>query len=221
MRKTSTFFAILFTEKCYICKIVEQKSENIMRVLLTVFIWLSAMCSAQAQTKAQILQSIKDAYAQAQESAANDGKGGNQRKCLDITLHDEGGYAGRNLTDVIHIYYYEDHTSAEDGALQVNNKPYFILREFSYEGYSLRQEFLFERNTSDELREDPLIYAFNREVREGKVDEKRYYWENEKLVQCDLSTPGELVEDEYMKETATQYYNVFENAFMDISSRFY
>ena len=35
------------------------------------------MCSAQAQTKSQILQSIKDAYAQAQESAANDGKGGN------------------------------------------------------------------------------------------------------------------------------------------------
>ena len=166
--KNIHLFAILFTEKCYICKIVEQKSENIMRVLLTVFIWLSAMCSAQAQTKAQILQSITDAYAQAQESAANDGKGGNQRKCLDIT-----------------------------------------------------QEFLFERNTSDELREDPLIYAFNREVREGKVDEKRYYWENEKLVQCDLSTPGELVEDEYMKETAAQYYKVFENAFMDISSRFY
>ena len=51
-----------------------------MRVLLTVFIWLSVMCFAQAQTKAQILQSIKNAYAQAQESAANDGKGGNQRK---------------------------------------------------------------------------------------------------------------------------------------------
>ncbi len=192
-----------------------------MRVLLTAFIWLTVLCSAQAQTKAQKLQTVKDAYAAAQERIANDGKGENQRKCIDITLHDEGGYAGQKLTDVIHIYYYEDHTMAEDGALQVNNKPYFILREFSYKGYSQRQEFLFEMNSSDEMREDPLIYAYNREVREGKVEEKRYYWNNEKLVQCELSTPGLLVEDEEMKESATQYYKVFDNIFWDISSRFY
>ena len=76
-----------------------------MRILLTAVIWLTALCSAQAQTKAQELQTIKDAYALAQERVANDGKGENQRKCVDITLHDEGGYAGRKLTDVIHIYY--------------------------------------------------------------------------------------------------------------------
>ena len=192
-----------------------------MRILLTAVIWLTALCSAQAQTKAQELQTIKDAYALAQERVANDGKGENQRKCVDITLHDEGGYAGRKLTDVIHIYYYEDHTSAEDGALQVNNKPYFILREFSYEGYNLRQEFLFEMNKSDELRDDPLIYAYSHQVREGKVEEKRYYWNNEKLVQCDLSTPGLLVEDEDMKEAATRYTKVFDNIFWDISVRFY
>ena len=192
-----------------------------MRVLLTVFIWLTALCSAQAQTKAQKLQTIKDAYALAQERVANDGKGEHQRKCVDITLHDEGGYAGRKLTDVIHIYYYEDHTSAEDGALQVNNKPYFILREFSYEGYNLRQEFLFKMNDTDELCDDPLIYAYSREVREGNVKEKRYYWNNEKLIQCDLSEPGLLVEDENMKEAATQYYDAFDKIFCDISSRFY
>ena len=192
-----------------------------MRVLFTAFIWLTALCSAQAQTKAQKLQTIKDAYAFAQDRIANDGKGESQRKCVDITLHDEGGYAGHKLTDVIHIYYYEDHTSAEDGALQVNNKPYFIIREFSYEGHNLRQEFLFEINNSDEMCEDPLIYAYSRQRREGNVEEKRYYWNNEKLVQCDLSTPGLLVEDEDMKEAATRYYNVFVNIFWDISVRFY
>ncbi|MBR6979148.1 MAG: hypothetical protein IKH88_04870 [Prevotella sp.] len=192
-----------------------------MRVLFTAFIWLTALCSAQAQTKAQKLQTIKDAYAFAQDRIANDGKGESQRKCVDITLHDEGGYAGHKLTDVIHIYYYEDHTSAEDGALQVNNKPYFIIREFSYEGHNLRQEFLFEINNSDEMCEDPLIYAYSRQTREGNVEEKRYYWNNEKLVQCDLSTPGLLVEDEDMKEAATRYYNVFVNIFWDISVRFY
>ena len=192
-----------------------------MRILLTAFIWLTTLCSAQAQTKAQILQNIKDAYAFAQDRIAKDGKGEDQRKCVDITLHDEGGYAGQKLTDVIHIYYYEDHTSAEDGALQVNNKPYFIMREFSYEGHNLRQEFLFEMNKSDEMRDDPLIYAYSRQVREGNVEEKRYYWDDEKLVQCDLNTPGLLVEDEDMKEAATRYYNVFENIFWDISGRFY
>ena len=105
--------------------------------------------------------------------------------------------------------------------MQVNNKPYFILREFSYEGYNLRQEFLFEMNKSDELRDDPLIYAYSHQVREGKVEEKRYYWNNEKLVQCDLSTPGLLVEDEDMKEAATRYTKVFDNIFWDISVRFY
>ena len=188
---------------------------------MTAFIWLAALCSVQAQTKAQKLQTIKDAYAFAQERVANDGKGEHQRKCVDITLHDEGGYAGRKLTDVIHIYYYEDHTSAEDGALQVNNKPYFILREFSYEGYKLRQEFLFEMNNSDEIREDPLIYAYSRQEREGSVEEKRYYWNNEILVQCDLSTPGLLAEDEDMKEAAARYYKAFDSIFWDISGRFY
>ena len=192
-----------------------------MRVLLTAFIWLTALCSAQGQTKAQKVHTIKDAYAFAQNRIANDGKGENQRKCVDITLHDEGGYAGSKLTDVIHIYYYEDHTSAEDGALQVNNKPYFILREFSYEGYKLRQEFLFEMNNTDEMREDPLIYAYSHQVSEGNVEEKRYYWNNEKLVQCDLSTPGLLVEDEDIKKAATRYYNVFIDLFWDISGRFY
>ena len=192
-----------------------------MRVLLTVFIWLTALCSAQAQTKAQKLQAIKDAYAFAQERVANNGKGENQRKCVDITLHYEGGYAGSKLTDVIHIYYYEDHTLAEDGALQVNNKPYFILREFSYEGYNQRQEFLFEMNNSNEIREDPLIYAYSHQVREGNVEEKHYYWNNEKLVQCDVSTPGLLVEDEDMQKAAIQYYNMFNNLFWDISRRFY
>ena len=197
------------------------KSEYTMRVLLTALVWLTALCAAQAQTKAQKLQTIKEAYAFAQERMANDGKGDSQRKCVDITLHDERGYAGRNLTDVIHIYYYEDHTSAEDGAMQVNNKPYFILREFSYEGYTLRQEFLFEMNKSDELCDDPLIYAYSRQEREGDVEEKRYYWNNEKLLQCDLSTPGLLVEDEDMMDAATRYYKVFENIFWDISGRFY
>lgn len=192
-----------------------------MRVLLTSLALLVTLSTTHAQTKTAKLQSIKEAYAYAQERMAKDGKGENQHKCLDLILHDEGGYAGQKLTDVVHIYYYEDHTMAEDGALQVNNKPYLILREFTYQGYSLRQEFLFEMNNTDVIREDPLIYAYSREERNNKVSEKRYYWSNELLIQCERSDSDELVEDEYMKETAEQYVKVFDNAFIDISTRFY
>ena len=147
-----------------------------MKAIFTTLVCLFTMAMAQAQNKEQQLQSIKEAYDLAQERVANDGKEGHQRKCLDLVLRDEGGYAGRKIKDVAHIYYYEDHTSAEDGALQVNNKPYFVLHERVYEGYSLYEEYPFKMNDTGEMCDDPLIYAFRRERRdENNYESEKQY----------------------------------------------
>ena len=194
-----------------------------MKAIVTTLVCLFTMALAQAQNKEQQLQSIKEAYDQAQERVANDGKEGHQRKCLDLVLRDEGGYAGQKIKDVAHIYYYEDHTSAEDGALQVNNKPYFIQHERVYEGYNLYEEYLFKMNDTGEMCDDPLIYAFRRERRDVNdyESEKQYYWANERLIHSKLSIPGEIVEDEDMMNAAKRYYDIFINAFFDLSTRFY
>lgn len=192
-----------------------------MKTFMTALMCLLAIGTMQAQNKENQIQNINNAYARAQERRANDGKGENQRKCLILVLYDNGGYAGQDITDLVHIYFYEDHTMAEDGALQVNNKPYLILRDFSHDGFSIHQEYLFEINPTDEWREDPLIYAVDREERNGTVNEKRYYWANEKLIKYELSDPNEYSEDESTKEDGMRYYEMFNAAFADISSRYY
>lgn len=191
-----------------------------MKKLITILACLFVLCVAQAQTnKEQQVQAIKEQLESAKKRAANDGKGDYPHKVMEITLHDEGGYGGR-IKDILYIYFYEDDTYAEDGAMQINNKPYMIIRECSRNHLTIEESYLFEINNSGEMREDPLIFAYSKETRDGEELEKAYFWSDGELIHAKVEQ-GRLVEDREMKEKGEFYYQAFGYLFADISTHCY
>lgn len=191
-----------------------------MRKVISIIVCLFVLCVAQAQTnKEQQVLAIKEKLDAAQKRVESDGQSDYPHKVMEITLHDEGGYGGK-IKDVLHLYFYEDDTYAEDGALQVTNKPYLIVRECRRGQLTVEELYLFEINNTGEMRDDPLIFAYSKETRDSEVIEKGYFWSNGNLIHAEVEQ-GRLVEDEDMKQKGDLYYKAFGYVFADIDTHCY
>lgn len=206
---------------CPFMLIFANKKLNDMKHLLLTIVCALAFCSVQAQNTNKKMQEINEYRNMVHERMGMDGKEDHQRKNVSIVLRDEKGYAGQDIRDEVTIYYYEDHTSAEDGALQVNNKPYLILRNFKAGDFTMQQEFVFEMNKSDDMREDPVVYARSQEKRNGEETTFQFYWSNNKLLKEIKSDPNDWRSEEEIKDLAEYYYKAFGYIFADISGRYY
>lgn len=206
---------------CPFMLIFANKKLNDMKHLLLTIVCALAFCSVQAQNTNKKVQEINEYRNMVHERMGMDGKEDHQRKNVSIVLRDEKGYAGQDIRDEVTIYYYEDHTSAEDGALQVNNKPYLILRNFKAGDFTMQQEFVFEMNKSDDMREDPVVYARSQEKRNGEETTFQFYWSNNKMLKEIKSDPNDWRSEEEIKDLAEYYYKAFDYIFADISGRYY
>lgn len=181
-----------------------------MRDILLLMIIVLSFTTLQAQDKNETVKHVRSMYAWAQEQMAQNGKGANPERSVEIVK--------RNLEDADNQVYAEDAVSMyflpqrelqDDGSYVDRNQLFFVIQKTSVMGHYVYAEYLYE--PSDGL----LIFAFVRtETDGGFVIERRYYYDaGQNLIAFKSSLAYEDMKDQNGTEeveTATRFTQLFE-----------
>lgn len=146
-----------------------------MKQLLFFTIWLLAIGSAHAQSKADQVKRIRQVYAEAKQKQADNGKGGKAPFDMHILVNNgEMISEDFELDDITNLYYYFDKMKKDSNTDLLDSvKCYLIIEDWTSHGHTRYREFLFDPDKGH------LIFAYMKgETDGGFIVETRYYYDD-------------------------------------------
>lgn len=151
------------------------------KILFMMVCLLSIAWQTQAQnTKADRVKFIRQAYAQAKQKIAQNGKNGKAPKDIQITFTDEVSREPDIQSEQhLNIYFDSEERKDEGGLTYTYRQPYFVTDNWYAAGHSKESEHLF--NVAD----GKLMFCFDKtETDGGYIMEQRYYYDKQgKLIE--------------------------------------
>ena len=181
------------------------------RTILFTLICLLGLSSAQAQNKNERVKEIRKMYAEAKELIANNGKGGNPAKDMEISFNEIVSIEHDIYNEGTLDFYFNEQreVNTNDGSFYAYEQPYFITYYNSVHGHECFREQMFDHKTG------VLIFAFVKWVTDaGMTIEHRYYYDAAgKLVETKNSTDSDdWGTGESEQKLAAQYLQIFKLA---------
>ena len=148
---------------------------NMNKTLLTLLVLLIGSMAAHAQTsKAEQLKSIRRTYAEAKEKIAENGKDGNARHDMTVSLTDGDEVdPDFSLIDETELtFYFEKVRRYRNDNFFEDDQCYFITENWSCHGHTRYREFLFDP------KDGHLLFIYSHyETDAGMPFDSRFYYD--------------------------------------------